>query len=99
MRATLGIVIVAVLLSVGASPPASPTIRFDEVIRDDFFAGLAGDQARLDQAMQVCEQALAVNPDHAPALVWHGSGLTVQGGARFRGGDRPGALVWSSAGW
>lgn len=35
--------------------------RFDLLVRDDFFAGFAGDQAALDRVMKTCEDALA-NP-------------------------------------
>jgi hypothetical protein len=60
--------------------------RFDDVIRADFFAGMSGDGARFDRAMQVCEEALASNPKNAPALVWHGAGLLVRSGIAFRAG-------------
>ena len=31
--------------------------RFDYLVRADFFAGFAGDEARLKKAMDACEQA------------------------------------------
>jgi tetratricopeptide (TPR) repeat protein len=95
MRTLLLIAALAVIALVSAlevSYSAAPPLRFDELIRDDFFAGLGGDQARLDRAMRFAEQALAGNPDHAPALVWHGSGLIYRSAAVFRAGDRAGAL-------
>ena len=61
--------------------------RFDMVVRADFFAGYAGDEARLQKAMALCESILAENPTHAEALVWHGSGLLFQAGRAFQNGD------------
>ena len=58
--------------------------RFDYLVRGDFFAGMAGNQARFDKAMKVCEDALAKNPDHAEALVWHGGGLIWRAGQAFQ---------------
>ena len=37
---------------------ASPSMRFDRVVRDDFFEGLRGNAARLDNAMKRCEEEL-----------------------------------------
>ena len=47
--------------------------RFDYLVRADFFAGAAGDEARLAHVLDVCEQALEKNPNHAEARVWHGA--------------------------
>ena len=66
---------------------ASPPMRFDRVVRDDFFEGLRGNAARLDNAMKRCEEELAKDPRHAQALVWHGSGLTFRAGQAARRGD------------
>jgi hypothetical protein len=64
-----------------ASPYPAPTSnRFDDRVRGDFFAGFAGDAARLARAMKTCEEALAANPDDAEALVWHGGGLMFMAG-------------------
>src|ERR1051326_6901329 len=51
------------------------TTRFDFLVREDFFAGMAGNREAFNRAMKVCEDALAKNPKHAEAMVWHGSGL------------------------
>ena len=56
------------------SAPAAP-LRFDDIVRSDFFAGFRGDAARLERGMKRCEEALAADPNHADALVWHGAGL------------------------
>src|SRR5262245_20290847 len=61
-----------------AGTQADPTQRFDYLVREDYFAGLAGDQAALERAIKTCEEALAKNPKHAEALVWHGSGLMLR---------------------
>jgi len=61
--------------------------RFDEIVREDFFAGMTGDHARFDRAMRTCEEALAKDPGNAPALVWHGAGLLVRSGLAFRDGE------------
>jgi tetratricopeptide (TPR) repeat protein len=69
--------------------------RFDYLVRADFFAGFAGDEARLKKAMDACEQALADNPKHAEALVWHGGGLAFQAGMAFQKGDmKTGGELW-----
>ena len=76
-RAVAVAVFIAVLAF--AVPPhaqtAAPAGRFDYTVRADFFAGFRGDVARFARAMKLCEEALAVNPDHTDALVWHGAGL------------------------
>jgi hypothetical protein len=80
--------IFAIALMLGiAQNGAAPVGRFDMVVRTDFFAGFAGDEARLKKGMEACEQILATNPRHAEALVWHGSGLLFQGGMAFAGGN------------
>jgi len=73
----------SVLPALGQAPP----MRFDHVVRDDFFAGLRGDPARLEKVMKRCEDELAKDPRHAQALVFHGSGLSVLSGQAFRRGD------------
>jgi tetratricopeptide (TPR) repeat protein len=74
---------------------ASGGKRFDYQVREDFFAGFAGDQTALERAMKTCEQALAANPKHAQAMVWHGSGVVFMAGQAFRKGDiRNGIELW-----
>src|SRR5215472_2382702 len=74
---------------------SGPRERFDYLVREDYFAGLAGDQAALERAIKVCEDALAKNPKHAEALVWHGSGLMLRSRFAFQKGDiRNGAQWW-----
>jgi hypothetical protein len=69
--------------------------RFDELIRADFFAGVAGDSAALDRAMGLIDKTLADDPRRADVLVWHGSGLVVRSGQAFEKGDAAtGAALW-----
>jgi tetratricopeptide (TPR) repeat protein len=86
---------VAMALAVGAvQRPVEQ--RFDLTVRNDFFAGFGGDEARLKKAMDTCERALADNPKHAEALVWHGSGLAFQAGMAFQKGDmKTGGELWT----
>ena len=61
--------------------------RFDYLVRADFFAGIAGDEARLTRAIELCERTLEANPRHPEALVWHGASLLVRAAQAFRQGD------------
>jgi tetratricopeptide (TPR) repeat protein len=79
-----------------AAAYAQPPERFDRIVRTDFFAGFAGDAARLDRAMEICEQTLADTPQHAEALVWHGSGLAFRARTAFQKGDvQTGMELWN----
>jgi tetratricopeptide (TPR) repeat protein len=69
-----------------AQAPSAPQ-RFDYLVRADFFAGIAGDEARLQRAIDLCERTLADNPKHAEALVWHGAALLARAGQAFAKGD------------
>lgn len=69
--------------------------RLDMQIRDDFFIGLTGDDARLTRGMKVCEQMIAKYPNFAEAMVWHGSGLVFQSSKLFaKGESKQGMAVW-----
>jgi len=102
-RVALAIVAVLVIAQVlsgfhlGAQSPP-PATRFDVVVRADFFAGMAGDQDRLQKAMTACEEALAANPKHAEAMVWHGAGTFFMAGRAFAAGDVPKGMELSSRG-
>lgn len=69
------------------NPQPAPDARFDEIVRDDFFAGMFGDRARLDRGMKFCEEILAKDPKHAEALVWHGGGLLTRAANEYRTGN------------
>jgi len=64
-----------------------PGVRFDMLVRADFFAGMFGDKARLERGMQFCEKVLAKHPQHAEALVWHGGGLLSRVALAYEKGD------------
>ena len=82
------IILLTFVLSLFFAPQESDrTQRFDHLVRADFFAGLAGDDVRLSQAIERCERALDINPKHAEALVWHGAALVVRAGRAFQKGD------------
>lgn len=64
-----------------------PGVRFDMLVREDFFAGMFGDEARLERGMSFCEKVLAKHPRHAEALVWHGGGLLSLSALAYKKGD------------
>src|SRR5437667_8391912 len=80
--------VIALVVASGQAAPQPAAQRFDYLVRADFFAGVAGDEARLKKAIDLCERTLADNPRHAEALVWHGGALLVQSGLAFAKGDR-----------
>ena len=72
----------------GQSQPASPgQQRFDELVRADFFAGIAGDAAAMNRAMRLIETTLAADPRRPDVLVWHGAGLIARATQAFQKGD------------
>jgi tetratricopeptide (TPR) repeat protein len=77
----------AAALTLSAAQSPAPQQRFDYLVRADFFAGAAGDDARLAHVMELCEQALEQNPNHPEAHVWHGAGLLVRAQRAFQKGD------------
>jgi tetratricopeptide (TPR) repeat protein len=77
----------AIALSPTQASEQAP-VPFDyNAVRADMFAGLAGDALRFAKAMEACERALASQPKHAEALVWHGAGVFFQAGQAFQRGD------------
>jgi hypothetical protein len=82
-------------ITAGAAVLASSE-RFDYLVRGDFFAGMAGDDAAMTRAMKLCEDTLAQDPQHAEALVWHGSGQLVLAGKAFEKGEmQRGGEMWT----
>ena len=81
---TLSLALAALLVQ---NAPAATPQRFDYLVRADFFAGAAGDDARLAKAIELCERTLADNPKHPEAMVWHGASLLVRSGQAFQKGD------------
>lgn len=87
--------ILSLVLAALQTTPRPADQRFDTLVRADFFAGFAGSEARLAEGMEACERVLAGNPNHAEALVWHGSGLAFNAGTAFRKGDvKGGGELW-----
>jgi hypothetical protein len=83
-------------LSTIRSAPAQN--RFDLKVRNDFFAGYAGDKEALARGMKACEAALAADPKNAEAMVWHGSGVLAEAQGLFASGNAQKAMpVWMRA--
>lgn len=82
-----GILLTTAIGSVRQAPAQAGEPRFDELVRGDFFAGIAGDAVAMQRAMRLIEEALAKTPQHAEALVWRGSGLVGQANQAFQKGD------------
>lgn len=61
--------------------------RFDHQVRNDVFAGFAGDQEAMTRALKKLDETLAANPKHAEALVWRGSALFFQSGQLIQAGN------------
>jgi tetratricopeptide (TPR) repeat protein len=73
----------------------APSERFQYLVREDFFAGLKGDRNAFDRAMKLCEETLGKTPQHAQAMVWHGSGLLFLAGEAFQASDTTkGLALW-----
>ena len=73
--------------------------KFDDKVRNDFFAGFAGDKTAFDRAMKAAEVAIAESPsDSAKAMSWHGAGLMSIAGPKFAQGDfANGMQLWTRA--
>lgn len=78
---------IAGVLLLGAEP-----VRFDHKVRNLYFAAFAGDKEALTKAMAITEVTLKEDPNHAEALVWHGSGIFFLSGDKFRTGDIAGGM-------
>jgi tetratricopeptide (TPR) repeat protein len=72
------------LLGLATRPAgAAEPMRTDLMVRNDLFAGFAGNAEALDRAMSTCEKLLGENPNNAGALVWHGAGVYFRAGQHF----------------
>ena len=76
MNRKTGMAIVVALA--GGLLEGQEVVRFDHKVREDFFAGIGGNKEALDRAMKITDEVLAKDPNHAEALVWHGSGQPSQ---------------------
>jgi len=80
-------ILIATMMLLGAE-----TARYDHKVRDLYFAAFTGNQEALAKAMVITEATLKENPNHAEALVWHGSGIFFQSAGKFRTGDIAGGM-------
>lgn len=81
------IALTAALGSADQLPPPPEAQRFDEFVRADFFAGVAGDAAALDRAMRLIEATLDADPRRPDVRVWHGSALIARAAQASAKGD------------
>jgi tetratricopeptide (TPR) repeat protein len=87
--------LLALGLGAGQAAPQPTTQRFDYLVRADFFAGVAGNETRLQKAIDLCERTLADHPGHPEAMVWHGAAFIVRSGRAFQAGDLgKGGQLW-----
>ncbi len=78
--------------------PSNAEERFDYRVREDFFAGLEGDEEAYERVVRACEEVLATNPRHAEGLVWRGAVRMMKSRDAFRGGDvANGKKLWATA--
>jgi tetratricopeptide (TPR) repeat protein len=84
-----------VLAALGAAAVAAE--RFDYQVRDDMFRAFGGNEAAMKNAMAKIEATLAVEPDHAEALVWRGAAAYWKAGQVFRAGDVGSARTLAAA--
>ena len=83
-----GLAALAFGLGVGSTTLVARENRFDLKVRQDFFAGLGGDQEAFQRAMKASEAVLAEDPKQAEALVWHGAGLYTMARSVCTGGQQ-----------
>lgn len=86
-------------LGVCTAPSArsqSDAPRFDHKVRNDMFAGFAGDAAAMARATAIAAAVLKEDPNHAEAMVWLGTARTFESGQMFRKGDaQNGMALWN----
>ena len=94
-RGSLALGFIALLAALLLTFPtgAQETERFDEKVRDLFFAGFAGNEDALKRGMAITEETLAVDPDHPGALVWQASGWFYESSFAFAQDDRDAGMA------
>jgi tetratricopeptide (TPR) repeat protein len=92
MKTTIAGIGTAILFLAGLTSVTAQEVFDPFQVQLDFFAGVAGDAARMQKAMDTTERELARNPNNGSALVWHGMGLTVRSTADFQSGNIPAAM-------
>ena len=83
----LGLLALLAALVLAAPAAAQQPERFDERVREFFFAGFAGNEDALERGMAMCAETLEADPDHPPALVWQAAGWQFQSGTAYQRGD------------
>ena len=89
----LGVIALLAALIFTLPVTAQEPERFDEKVRELFFAGFAGNQDALQRGMAMCEETLADDPDHPGALVWQASGWFYESSFAFAQGDREAGMA------
>jgi hypothetical protein len=86
-------------LGVCTAPAArsqSSAPRFDYQVRNDIFAGLAGNTEAMARGAATLNAVLREDPNHAEAMVWLGSVKAYESGQLFRKGDQQsGMALWN----
>jgi tetratricopeptide (TPR) repeat protein len=82
---------ISFLMGMCSTPSArsQEPVRFDRAVRNDLFAGFAGDREAFARGMKHAKETLAKNPQHAEAMVWLGTGTFFESGQAFQKGDLP----------
>src|SRR5882762_9771426 len=92
---SIALLVTVVVLTTGMGLAQQIQQRFDMVVRQDFFAGFAGNKEAFARAMKVTEDTLEKDPNHAEARVWHGSGMLALSAQSFQKGDfQDGTKLW-----
>jgi hypothetical protein len=95
LRRTLAHALAAAALAITVAPVVTAE---EPSVRDEFAAGMRGDEAAFDRAMKRAEAVLAKDPKNAEALVWHGAGTLALAGRAFMSGNfQEGGRLWSDA--
>ena len=84
---TLGLLGLAVTLILTFAAAAQQTERFDDRVRDFFFAGYDGNLDAFRRGMAIVEDTLQADPGHPQALAWQASGWLFQSGLAYQQGD------------
>lgn len=87
MRLRIAYLVTAAAVSFFFGSLAHAQERFDHTVRQLFFSGFAGNMENLEKGMAITESVLKEKPEHAEAMVWHGSGMYYQAGQAFQKGD------------
>ena len=83
----LGLIALVVALVFTLPAGAQEPERFDEKVREHFFAGFAGNEDALRRGMAIVKETLAADPDQPDALAWQASGWFFESGTAFTQGD------------